>query len=113
MGFSAPAGLTCAWIHGTASRLIQAADPQGDSRAAAIKELRQAATHHRGKLRADLLSQQAGRFAGLRDGDEIEWHRTQNGWMAALCAEAAGEQLDEGLVAEWTAIGRERASRRR
>jgi hypothetical protein len=62
------------------------------------------------RFRADLLSREAGLFAGLAGGERIVWRRDQLRWMSALCAEAAGEELDTAIVAEWTVIGADRAA---
>lgn len=106
-------GITCAWIQGVASRHTPWRDPTGDDRTAAIAELRETASSQNGHLRADLLSREAGLFAGLAEGATDDHFREQDERMAALIAEAAGELLDEQIVAEWTAIGRERAQPKR
>lgn len=102
-------GIACAQIHGVASRHTPWRDPTGDDRTAAIAELRDTASSQNGRLRADLLSRVAGLFQGLALSTSDDLHRQQHERMAALIAEAAGDRLDAKVVAEWTAIGRERA----
>jgi hypothetical protein len=111
-------GIMLAWIHGTASRYAVVpgpdgkpvqGDPVGTERATAIEAIREAASPDGTMLRADLLSQQTGLLAGLALGTRGEHERSRYEVMARLCAEAAGDDLDPATVAEWTAIGIDRA----
>jgi hypothetical protein len=114
-----PDRIISAHIYGTASRHTGRGEPTGDARAAAIEELREAASQDgklrrpasQGKLRTDLLSQEVGLLTGLaEETDGNEWHCRQLRWMAALCREAAGEHLDQQIVTEWIVIGKARAN---
>jgi hypothetical protein len=111
-------GITLAWIHGTTSRYAVVpgpdgkpvqGDPVGTERAAAIEAIREAASPSGTMLLADLLSQQAGLLAGLATGTRGEHERHRYEVMSRLIAEAAGEHLNPAIVAEWTAIGIDRA----
>lgn len=111
-------GITLAWIYGTTSRYavipgpdgrpVQG-DPTGAEREAAIEAIREAASPDGTLLRTDLLGRQAGLLAGLATGTRGDHERRNLQVMSRLCAEAAGDGLEHDIVAEWTAIGIDRA----
>lgn len=94
-----------AWISGIVSRCAAWTVPIGAALAAAVAELREAATDHTGRLRCDLLGQQAGLHQGLAIGKTPP---EQNGHAArAALLVVAGADLE--VMAEWVNVGIERA----
>lgn len=94
-----------AWIAGTASRHAPWALPSGEALTAAVADVRDAATDHTGKLRTDLLGQQAGLHQGLALG-KANFESASHEAKAALLMEAGA---DPEIAAEWVPIGLERA----
>lgn len=101
-------GVRCAWIAGIASRCAAWTVPIGRALAEAVAELREAATDHTGRLRCDLLGQQAGLHQGLaigKDGAERDGHAAK-----AVLLVVAGADLE--VMAEWVNVGIERSAPR-
>lgn len=98
--------LIVAQLQGASSKHAGWKDPEGDARTKALAELREIATQD-GRLRTDLLAETAGVCQGFAErGSEVEAaHRTL---QAKLLIEAGA---DVDLLEEWTAVGRERATR--
>jgi hypothetical protein len=95
-----PDGIISANIAGTASRHAGREPLDVD---AALAELREVADG-----RGDLLAERAGIIFGFRDEDERDGRWPSRALQAALCI-AAGADLTR--LAEWIAVGQERAER--